>query len=94
MSHYKYNKWLDKVEIGIRGLQWSSLAVFEGVGTKVARSSRPQLFTPRLSVSGPIQAIVSSLTFPMSYHKYNKSSYKVEIGIWGLQWSPQAVFES
>ena len=52
------------------------------------------LFTPRSCVFVPIQAIDHSLTLPMSHHEHNEWLDKVEIEIWCLLWSPQAVFES
>ena len=71
MSYHKYNEWLHKVEIGIHSLKWLPQPVFESlVETNVARSTL--LYTPRSSVLGMIQAIVSILTLPMSYHKYNE----------------------
>ena len=44
-------------------------------------SLTPILFTPRSCVFGPIQAIHCSLTLPMSHHRYNQWSCKVENGI-------------
>ena len=41
-----------------------------------------------------IQAIHHSLTLSMSHHKYNEWIGMIEIGIWGLQRSPQPVLES
>ena len=36
-SHYKYNEWLEKVEIGIWALKWSPQLVFQSwVGSKLA----------------------------------------------------------
>ena len=36
-SHYKYNEWLEKVEIGIWALKWSPQRVFQSrVGSKLA----------------------------------------------------------
>ena len=42
----------------------------------------------------PIQAIDISLTLPMSHNKYDEWLDKDGIGIHGLKWSPQPVFES
>ena len=40
ISHYWYNEWLTKVEIGIQSLKWSPQPDFESwVGTSVARST-------------------------------------------------------
>ena len=37
ISHYKYNEWLDKVEIGVWALKWSPQPVFwSWVGTNLA----------------------------------------------------------
>ena len=92
-SHYQYNKWLDRVEIG-NHYAYPSLHTDFWVMGGDNFGSKSLLFTPRSSVFVPIQAIDSSLTLPMSHHKYNEWLDKVEIGIWCLQWSPQAVFES
>ena len=49
MSHHKYNKWLDKVGIGIHCLNQSHQPVFETCGDKIWPDLLP-LFTPRSSV--------------------------------------------
>eukprot|EP00956_Cyclotella_meneghiniana_P008363 scaffold11244_cov75-Cyclotella_meneghiniana.AAC.1 len=47
--HYKYDEWLEKVEIGIWALKWSPQRVFQSrVGSQLAWPLCP-LFTPRLS---------------------------------------------
>ena len=51
------------------------------------------IFTPRLSMFGLIQAIHMSLTLPMSHHWYNEWLDKVEIGMWSIKLSPQPMFE-
>ena len=53
----------------------------------------PSLSTPRLCLFWTLHAYYSSLTVPMSHHKYNKWQDKVEIGIHCQQWSLHARIE-
>ena len=61
--------------------------VLGGGGTSGLRSS---LFIIRWFAFGSVWAIPCSRAAPMSYHRYNKWWYNIEIGIHCLQWSPQA----
>eukprot|EP00956_Cyclotella_meneghiniana_P004559 scaffold5623_cov74-Cyclotella_meneghiniana.AAC.1 len=81
MYHYKYNEWLDKVEIGIHCPIPSPHPATTVTGSENF-DSRPTHITPRLSEFGLIQAIHISLALPMyHYNNYNEWSDKVEIGI-------------
>ena len=91
MSHFKYNEWWDKVEIGIHSLQWSPQAQFWVMGGEIFSLRSPH-FTAELCMFRQVDASLSSWTVPMSYFKYNEWWDKVEIGIHSLQWSPQARF--
>ena len=87
MSHHQYEQWLIEVEIGIQSIQPSPYPDFWLMGGDHF-GSWPLLFAPRSSEFGPIQAIHSSLTLPMSCQWYNEELDKVVIGIWFLQWTP------
>ena len=80
MSHHECNEWLDNVEIGILRLKLLQQAVLGHEWGQMWLDSHP-LFTPRLSLFGLIQAIDSSLTLPMSHHKYDEWLDKAENGI-------------
>ena len=93
ISHYKYNEWLDKVEICIHHLQpMPHPGFWVMIGDNFGFS--PQHFTPRWSVCGLIEEFHSISTLPMSHHKYIERLENVEIGELALKWSPQRVFQS
>eukprot|EP00956_Cyclotella_meneghiniana_P022342 scaffold42163_cov23-Cyclotella_meneghiniana.AAC.2 len=50
MSHYKYNDWLGKVEIGKWALKWSMQGIFQLQGGGESWLGPYPLFNPRLSV--------------------------------------------
>ena len=83
MSRHWYNEGLDKVVIGIWCLQWSpSHQPFLSHGWgQIWLGLYPSLFTQQWSVFELNQAILSSLTLPMSYHQYEQWLIEVEIGI-------------
>ena len=87
VSHYKYNEWLQRVEIGIWALKWSSQCVLSHGWGKVGLACIP-IFKPPLSGFGQIWAIHSISTLPMSHCKYDEWFCKVEIWIHHAQPSP------
>ena len=90
--HYKYDEWLEKVEIGIWALKRSPQRVFQSrVGSQLAWPLCP-LFTPRLSEFGLFWAIHISSTLMMSHHKYDEWFCKLEIWIHHPQPSPHPGF--
>ena len=89
MSHYEYNKRINKVEIGIHSLSWSLQAEFSVMCGDNLGSGSP-LSISRLWVFASVRPYHSSLTVPMSHYEYNKWINKVEIGIYSLSWSLQA----
>ena len=93
MCHYKYNEWLEKVEIGIHPPQPSPPHPGFWVRGDENFGAWPLHFTPRLSVCRLIQPFHSISTLPTSLHKYNEWLDMVEIGIWALKWSPQPIFQ-
>ena len=93
MCHYKYNEWLEKVEIGIHPQQPTPHPGF-WVAEGENFGNRPLCFTPTSSVCRLIQSFHSISTLPISHHKYNEWLDIVEIGIWSLRWSPQPIFWS
>ena len=95
MSNHWYNEWLGKVKIGMWSINWSPHCIFlSQVGKKLAIIGLHPPFILRLSGFGLIQAIHISLTLPMSHHKHNEWSHKVEIGIHLPQPSQHLTFES
>ena len=67
MSHYKYNKWLEKVEIWIHHVLPSPHPSFWVTGGE-SFGTRPLRFTPTLSVCRLIQQFHSISTFLISLH--------------------------
>ena len=73
-SHYKYNEWLEKVEIGICiwALKWLPQCDFLSNGWGQSCPSPCPIFTPRLSEFGLIWAIHCISLLSMSHYKYNE----------------------
>ena len=78
-SHYKYDEWLEKVEIGTWALKWSPQRVFQSRGWGQSLPDPFPLFTPRLSEFGRIWAIHSISAPPMSHCKYDGWLCKVDV---------------
>ena len=91
MCHYKYNEWLEKVEIGIHPPQLSLHPSFWVAGGE-SFSTRPLHFIPTLSVCRMIQPFCSISTLPISFHWYNEWLEKVETGIHRPKPSPHPGF--
>ena len=93
MCYHKYNEWLYKVEIGIHYVcSLPQTLTFELLMVMI--SVPHTYFCSKFKCVCTNWALENSLTLSISQYKYNKWSYKVEIGGQCLQWSPQTVFES
>ena len=86
-SHYKYNEWLEKVEIGTWALKWSPQCVFQSwVGSKLAWPL--STYHTKIVWVWMDCGFHSISTLSMSHCKYNKWFYKLEIWIHHPQPSP------
>ena len=91
ISYYKYNEWLEKVEIGTHSPQPSPYPGFwVAGGDNYGRN--PPTFHTKIVCFGLIQESLCILTLPMSQYKYNEWLEEVENVVWALKWSPQACF--
>ena len=81
ISHYKYNEWFFKVEIGEWSLKWSPPHVFQSLWCCQSWLDPSPLLIPRLSEFGLIRAILSISTLPLYHCKYDEWFCKVEIWI-------------
>ena len=91
ISHYIYNEWWEKAEIGTHSPQPSPYPGFWlAGGDNYGRN--PPTFHTKIVCFGLIQESQCILTLPMSQYKYNEWLEEVEIVVWALKWSPHACF--
>ena len=100
MSYHKYDKWLNKIEIGIHCVQPSAHPYFLVRGGDIF-DSRPLLFTPRSSVimdwfkqfttAGPFQYLIISILNGWTRLRLESGVYNGHLNVflshgWGQTW--------